>query len=117
MEVEDATAQLRRVDDALRSSIAVDPRDLKISIGELYNDRSWGGPSPTPLPLQALTALSLMEATSDSRWAKHFTNNSRHLGVYRTRWGTHWVLVYDGVARDHLLQYVGTADDVQAKFR
>ena len=56
------------------------------------------------------------DLTSDARWTKHFVNNRRTLGLYRTRVSYYWVLMYDPLKRDHILQHAGTAGDAATRF-
>jgi hypothetical protein len=114
--VEELADHIVRVDKTLSARKPVEEADKRVSIGVLYNDYRWGGPEATPLPPEALTALRLEEMSADGRWAKFFVNNPRNLGLYRSRVGYYWLLSYDAVRRDHVLQHAGTAGDALARF-
>jgi hypothetical protein len=111
MKIEDVVAQMQRVDKALRAGKAAEPSEMQISIGRLYNDCLWGGPEATALPPEALKELQVEDMTADSRWSKHFINHPTHLGLYRTRVGYYWLLSYDALRRDHVLQHAGAAGE------
>ncbi|MBZ0115649.1 MAG: hypothetical protein K8H88_01550 [Sandaracinaceae bacterium] len=108
--------QLLRVDGLLNKSKPVEEPDKKILLTVLYREFGWGGPKPTPLPKAAIDALGIEDRTGDGRWSNHFVNNSRDLGLYRTRVGFYWLLWFDARTTDHVLEHAGTAADLAKRF-
>ncbi|MCB9597929.1 MAG: hypothetical protein H6719_34755 [Sandaracinaceae bacterium] len=116
MNVEEVAKHLKRVDKLVLASSEVPEEDLSVNITDLYNRYKWGGAGPTPLPGAALSRLDLVERTADARWMRHFDGNGRELGVYRTTVGYYWLLRFDPALKQHSLQHVGTAADIDQRY-
>jgi|SRR5687767_12561830 hypothetical protein len=112
---EEVAAHIERVDKVLNGRGKVADEDKAINIQALYARYGWGD-AATSLPGDALSKLRLEDKTPDPRWAKHFLGNAMHLGVYRSRIGFYWILRFDAALRQHWLENVGSAYDVEQRF-
>lgn len=116
MKVEDAAAQIARVDTMFRVSGEIPEADNQMVLTKIYNDLDWGGPAATPLPAVATKALVLDDMTADPRFSKHFAASRKEIGLYRSRAGCYWLLTHDPLSKAHTLSRVGTAADALARF-
>ncbi|MCA9604215.1 MAG: hypothetical protein KC619_01385 [Myxococcales bacterium] len=116
MSAEDVAKHLKRVDKEILAGNEVPDEDRCVNITDLYHRYKWGGVGPTPLPGPACDRFGLVERTADSRWMRHFDGNGRELGVYRTTIGYYWLLRYDASLKQHYLEHVGTAADVDERY-
>lgn len=116
MKLEDAAAQIARVDVPFKRGEPIPDEDRTLVLTRLYNDCNWGGPAATPLPPPALKALVLDDMAADPRFAAHFGRSRREIGLYRSRAGCYWLLSHDPLAGAHTFSQVGTAADALARF-
>ncbi len=116
MSAEDVAKHLKRVDKEILAGKEVPEADRSVNITDLYHRYKWGGLGPTPLPGPALQRFDIVERTADPRWMKHFDGNGRELGVYRTIVGYYWLLKFDSALKQHFLEHVGTAADVDQRY-